>query len=157
MILVLNFKKVFLILQNNKKQVNLDQKKIFKTKITARYSETDSMSYVHHSNYLKYFEIGRLDWFKNIGFSYKKLEDENIILPVIRTNITFRRPAFFEDELVLETTLLKLPSYSIEFKYNIFKGKELINEGYTKLVFLNKKTKKPIRCPKKIIDEIKNL
>ena len=115
------------------------------------------MSYVHHSNYLKYFEIGRLDWFKNIGFSYKKLEDENIILPVVRTNITFRRPAFFEDELVLETTLLKLPSYSIEFKYNIFKGKELINEGYTKLVFLNKKTKKPIRCPKKIIDEIKNL
>ena len=106
--------------------MNLDQKKIFKTKITARYSETDSMSYVHHSNYLKYFEIGRLDWFKNIGFSYKKLEDENIILPVVRTNITFRRPAFFEDELVLETTLLKLPSYSIEFKYNIFKGKELI-------------------------------
>tara|TARA_B100001758_G_scaffold33741_1_gene24951 strand:+ start:127 stop:414 length:288 start_codon:yes stop_codon:yes gene_type:complete len=93
------------------------------------------MSYVHHSNYLKYFEIGRLAWLKNIGFSYKKLEEENIILPVIRTNITFRKPAFFEDELLLETKLVKVPSYSIEFKYKIFKDSELINEGYTKLVF----------------------
>ena len=136
--------------------MNLDQLKSFKTTITARYSETDSMSYVHHSNYLKYFEIGRLAWFKNVGFSYKKLEEENIILPVIRTNITFRRPAFFEDELILETTLIKVPSYSIEFEYKIFKYSELINEGYTKLVFLNKKTNKPIRCPKKIIDAVIN-
>ena len=136
--------------------MNLNSKKIFKLKIIARYSETDSMSYVHHSNYLKYYEIGRLGWFKNIGFSYKRLEDEGMILPVIRTNITFRRPAFFDDELDLQTTLIKEPSYSIEFDYKIFKKKELINEGYTKLVFLNKKTSKPIRCPKKIIEAIIN-
>lgn len=136
--------------------MNLNSKKIFNLKIIARYSETDSMSYVHHSNYLKYYEIGRLGWFKNIGFSYKRLEDEGMILPVIRTNITFRRPAFFDDELDLKTTLIKEPSYSIEFDYKIFKKKELINEGYTKLVFLNKKTSKPIRCPKKIIEAIIN-
>lgn len=136
--------------------MNLNSKKIFNLKIIARYSETDSMSYVHHSNYLKYYEIGRLGWFKNIGFSYKRLEDEGMILPVIRTNITFRRPAFFDDELDLQTTLIKEPSYSIEFNYKIFKKKELINEGYTKLVFLNKKTSKPIRCPKKIIEAIIN-
>lgn len=136
--------------------MNLNSKKIFNLKIIARYSETDSMSYVHHSNYLKYYEIGRLGWFKNIGFSYKRLEDEGMILPVIRTNITFRRPAFFDDELDLQTTLIKEPSYSIEFDYKIFKKKELINEGYTKLVFLNKKTSKPIRCPKKIIEAIIN-
>ena len=136
--------------------MNLNSKKKFNLKIIARYSETDSMSYVHHSNYLKYYEIGRLGWFKNIGFSYKRLEDEGVILPVIRTNITFRRPAFFDDELDLQTTLIKEPSYSIEFDYKIFKKKELINEGYTKLVFLNKKTSKPIRCPKKIIEAIIN-
>lgn len=136
--------------------MNLNSKKIFNLKIIARYSETDSMSYVHHSNYLKYYEIGRLGWFKNIGFSYNRLEDEGVILPVIRTNITFRRPAFFDDELDLQTTLIKEPSYSIEFDYKIFKKKELINEGYTKLVFLNKKTSKPIRCPKKIIEAIIN-
>ena len=118
--------------------------------------DTDFQAFVYYANYLKYFEIGRLAWFKNVGFSYKKLEEENIILPVIRTNITFRRPAFFEDELILETILIKVPSYSIEFEYKIFKDSELINEGYTKLVFLNKKTNKPIRCPKDIADTINN-
>ena len=136
--------------------MNFNTKKSFNSKIIARYSETDSMSYIHHSNYLKYYEIGRLAWFKNIGFSYKKLEDKGIILPVIRTNITFRRPAYFEDELDLQTTLISEPSYSIEFNYKIFKKTELINEGYTKLVFLNKQTSKPIRCPKKIIKAIIN-
>ena len=122
----------------------------------ARYSETDSMSYVHHSNYLKYYEIGRLGWLKEVGFSYKKMEEENIILPVIRTNMVFRKPAFFEDELLIKTYLIKKPSYSIEFEYDIYRNKELINEGYTKLVFLNKKTGKPIRCPKKILEAIIN-
>ena len=135
----------------------LSKLKSFKTTITARYSETDSMSYVHHSNYLKYYEIGRLGWFKNIGFSYRKLENNNIILPVVKTNITFRKPAFFEDELLVLTNLINLPSYSIEFEYNIFRDNELINEGYTKLVFFDKKKKRPIRCPQNIIDAIINL
>ena len=112
------------------------------------------MSFAHHSNYLKYYEIGRLGWFNSIGFSYKKLEDEGIILPVVRTNIIFRKPAYFEDELTLETTLITLPTISIEFGYKIFKKQVLINEGYTKLIFLDKKNNKPLRCPKNIIDTI---
>ena len=114
------------------------------------------MSYVHHSNYLKYYEIGRLGWLKEVGFSYKKMEEENIILPVIRTNMVFRKPAFFEDELLIKTYLIKKPSYSIEFEYNIYRKKELINEVYTKLVFFNKKKVKPIRLPKKIFEAIIN-
>ena len=112
------------------------------------------MSFVHHSNYLKYYEIGRLQWLKNVGYSYKKLESKQIILPLVKTKITFRKPAFFDDDLILETTILNIPSYSIEFKYLIKRNNELINEGYTKLIFLNSKTKKPIRCPKNIEEKI---
>ena len=75
---------------NKLKSCNFLSKKTSKIRINVRYSETDTMSFVHHSNYLKYYEIGRLAWFKNIGFSYKKLESENIILPVVETKIKFR-------------------------------------------------------------------
>ena len=114
------------------------------------------MSYSHHSNYLKYYEVGRLNWLKKIGFSYFKMEKNNIILPVVESKIIFRKPAYFEDKLKIKTTLLKPPSYSIEFQYEIFKDQILINEGYTKLIFFNKINNKPIRCPKDIADTINN-
>ena len=114
------------------------------------------MSYSHHSNYLKYYEVGRLNWLKKIGFSYFKMEKNNIILPVVESKIIFRKPAYFEDKLKIKTTLLNPPSYSIEFQYEIFKDQILINEGYTKLIFFNKKNNKPIRCPKDIVDTINN-
>ncbi len=121
-----------------------------------RYCETDAMSYSHHSNYLKYYEVGRLNWLKKIGFSYFKMEKDDIILAVVKSKITFRKPAYFEDKLKIKTTLLNPPSYSLEFQYEIFKDKTLINEGYTKLIFLNGKNNKPIRCPKEITDAINN-
>tara|TARA_B100000963_G_scaffold139843_1_gene121760 strand:+ start:8151 stop:8522 length:372 start_codon:yes stop_codon:yes gene_type:complete len=122
----------------------------------VRYCETDAMSYSHHSNYLKYYEVGRLNWLKKIGFSYFKMEKDDIILAVVKSKITFRKPAYFEDKLKIKTTLLNPPSYSLEFQYEIFKDKTLINEGYTKLIFLNGKNNKPIRCPKEITDAINN-
>ena len=67
------------------------------------------------------------------------MEKNNIILPVVESKIIFRKPAYFEDKLVIKTTLLNPPSYSIEFQYEIFKDQILINEGYTKLIFFNKK------------------
>ena len=112
------------------------------------------MSYSHHSNYLKYYEIGRLDWLKKIGFSYSEMEKNNVILPVVETKIVFRKPAYFEDKLKIKTTILNIPSYSIEFQYEIFKNKILINQGYTKLIFFNKRNNKPIRCPKNILEAI---
>ncbi len=132
------------------------KKKSFTTSIVVRYCETDAMSYSHHSNYLKYYEVGRLNWLKKLGFSYFKMEKNDIILAVVKSNITFRKPAFFEDKLKIKTTLLTPPSYSLEFQYEIFRDKILINEGYTKLIFLNRKNNKPIRCPIEIIDTINN-
>jgi len=134
----------------------LHKKISFSTSIIVRYCETDAMSYSHHSNYLKYYEVGRLNWLKKIGFSYFKMEKNNIILPVVESKIIFRKPAYFEDKLKIKTTLLRPPSYSLEFQYEIFKDQILINEGYTKLIFFNKKNNKPIRCPKDIADTINN-
>ena len=126
-----------------------------KLDINVRYSETDQMSFVYHGNYVKYFEMGRISWLKKLGFSYKKMEESGILLPVIDLKINFKQSAMFDDKLTLITRLVKLPSYMIEFDYEIIKDRKIITLGYTKLIFLSSKTNKPIRCPKKILDAIK--
>jgi len=125
-----------------------------KLDIDVRYSETDQMSFVYHGNYVKYFEMGRISWLNKLGFSYKKMEDDGILLPVVDLKINFKQSAKFDDKLTLITKLVKLPSYMIEFNYEIFKDGNIITMGYTKLIFLNSLTNKPMRCPKQILDAL---
>ncbi|MGY8945440.1 MAG: acyl-CoA thioesterase [Flavobacteriales bacterium] len=122
--------------------------------ILVRYSETDQMSFVYHGNYVKYFEMGRITWLKKLGISYKKMEDDGILLPVIELKINFNQPALFDDKLILKTKLKKTPSYMIEFDFEIKKDDQIITLGYTKLIFLNSKTNKPMRCPQNILKEL---
>lgn len=115
------------------------------------------MSFVYHGNYVKYFEMGRIAWLNKLGFSYKKMEVDGILLPVIDLNINFKKSALFDDKLTIITKLIRIPSYMIEFEYKIIKEGSLITTGYTKLIFLNSKTQKPIRCPDEIINALKKV
>jgi acyl-CoA thioester hydrolase len=121
---------------------------------SVRYSETDQMSFVYHGNYVKYFEMGRIAWLRKLGFSYKKMEEDGILMPVIDIKINFKKPALFDDKLKLITKLVRTPSYMIEFEFEIIKKENIISSGYTKLVFLNSVTNKPMRCPNLIIDAL---
>ena len=112
------------------------------------------MSFVYHGNYVKYFEMGRISWLNELGFSYKKMEEEGVLLPVIDLSVNFKKPALFDDKLCLITKLVRTPSYMIEFEYKILKNKESITTGYTKLIFLNAKSNKPMRCPEKILNKL---
>ena len=122
--------------------------------IQVRYSETDQMSFVYHGNYVKYFEIGRITWLKKLGISYKKMEEDGIFLPVIELKINFKKPALFDDKLIVKTKLIRTPSYMIEFDLEIKRNDQVITLGYTKLIFLNSKTNKPMRCPENILREL---
>ena len=121
---------------------------------SVRYSETDQMSFVYHGNYVKYFEMGRIAWLKKLGFSYKKMEEDGVLMPVIDIKINFKKPALFDDKLKLITKLVRTPSYMIEFEFEVVKKEKIISSGYTKLVFLNSDTNKPMRCPNSIIDAL---
>ena len=123
----------------------------------VRYIETDQMSFVYHGNYVKYFEMGRIAWLNKLGFSYKKMEEDGILLPVIDLKINFKKSALFDDKLTLITKLISIPSYMIEFEYKIKREGSLISSGYTKLIFLNSKTNKPMRCPDQIINALKKV
>ena len=123
----------------------------------VRYNETDQMSFVYHGNYVKYFEMGRIAWLRKLGFSYKKMEEDGVLLPVIDLKINFKKPALFDDKLKLVTRLVRVPSYMIEFEFQIIKEGSVISSGYTKLVFLNSVTNKPMRCPILIMDALKKV
>jgi acyl-CoA thioester hydrolase len=126
--------------------------------VKVRYAETDQMGVVYHGNYAQYLEIARLDWLTALDISYKTMEQEGVMLPVFEMNIKFLKPAIFEDELKIEVRLKELPSVKITFEYLIYnQTKELLTQAYTTLVFMDSKTKKPIRCPQYILGKLKEI
>ena len=125
------------------------------TKIKVRYGETDQMGVVYHGNYAHYLEIGRLEWLTALGISYKEMEANEVMLPVVSLNINYKKSARYDDILTVSTTLVKLPSASIEFDYEIHNSSgELLTTAHTKLVFVNKKSNFPMRCPQYILDKL---
>jgi acyl-CoA thioester hydrolase len=121
----------------------------------VRYAETDQMSYVYHGNYAQYLEMGRIEWLRNIGISYKEMEESGIMLPVFNLNINYLKPAKYDDLLTLKTTLEKTPSVKINFNYEIYNEQnELLTTATTTLVFINMETNKPTRPPKYLLDKL---
>lgn len=126
--------------------------------IRVRYGETDQMGYVYYGNYASFFEVGRVEWLRNIGVSYKEMENKGIMLPVLNLNIEYKKPAKYDDLITIKTTLIKLPSVKIEFDFEILNEKnELLTTGYVSLVFIDKNTNKPTRCPEYLLEKIKPL
>lgn len=121
-------------------------------KIRVRYGETDQMGIVHHSNYAQYFELARIRWLENLGASYKKMEEEGIMLPVYEMKIKYKKPAFFDEIITVETSLEKNPTAKIVLNYVVRNSsKEILTQAQTTLVFTDAKTKKPMRCPEYIL------
>ncbi len=119
----------------------------------VRYAETDQMGIVYHGNYAQYFELGRTEWLRSLGITYKNMEENGIMLPVISLQCDFKKSAFYDDTLTIETILKKKPTVKIEFDLKITnQNNELVCTGNTVLAFINMKTKKPTRCPKYILD-----
>lgn len=121
----------------------------------VRYGETDQMGYVYYGNYAQYLEIGRVEWLRSLGVSYKGMEDEGIMLPVISLNVNYLKPALYDDLITVKTRLKKTPSVRIEFEYEIVneKGEKLITAN-TVLVFMDINRKRPIKCPEYILNKL---
>lgn len=125
--------------------------------VKVRYAETDQMGVAYHGNYAQYLEIARIEWLASLGISYKTMEEEGIILPVYDLNLRFKQSAKFDDVLRIETTLSKKPDVRIEFDYKIFNQNNLLlTEASTVLIFMDVERKKPIKCPKYILDLLDN-
>ncbi len=124
--------------------------------IRVRYSETDQMRVVYHGNYAQYFEMGRVEWLRNKGISYKWMEDNGIMLPVVSLTMNYKKPARYDELLTLKTILKKLSSVKIEFDYELYnEEKELLTTGNSILVFVNMKSGRPTAPPTYISELLK--
>lgn len=127
----------------------------FDIQVRVRYAETDQMGVVYHGNYAPYFEMGRVEWLRNLGLSYKKMEENGIMLPVVSLTMNYKKPAKYDDLLTVRTIFKNQTSVKIEFDYEIYNtNNELLTTGYSMLVFVDMKTGKPILPPKFILEKI---
>ena len=124
--------------------------------LRTRYAETDQMGVVYYGNYPQYLELGRVEWLRAIGLTYKEMEAEGIMMPVVSLQIQYKKPALYDELITIRTKLKDLPSTKIEFDYEILNEKgELLSTANTILVFVDDKTFRPVRCPEKVLDLIR--
>ncbi|HEA22419.1 hypothetical protein LCGC14_1283300 [marine sediment metagenome] len=126
-----------------------------KISFRVRYAETDQMGVVYHGNYAQYLEMGRVEWLRSFGISYKSMEEKGIMLPVISLSVNYKKSAVYDDLITVETHLKKLPMVKIEFDFKIYnEQQEILATANTVLAFLDKKTNRPIKCPDYILEKI---
>ncbi|MGZ5243229.1 MAG: acyl-CoA thioesterase [Bacteroidia bacterium] len=128
----------------------------YQTQIRVRYGETDKMGYLYYGNYAQYYEVARVEAIRNLGFSYKEMEDEGVMLPVLDLKSTFIKPAFYDELLTIKVSVTEMPGVRIHFAYEIYNtDNELINIGDTTLVFFDSNRRRPIKAPDYVTDKLK--
>ena len=129
---------------------------ISETTVRVRYGETDRMGYVYYGNYAEFYEVGRVEALRQLGASYREMEENGIMLPVHTFSIKYFKPAFYDDLLSIKTTIAEIPQARIKFNYEMYNAKgEKINEGETTLVFIDIKTNRPCGVPDWFVEKLK--
>jgi len=124
--------------------------------VRVRYSETDQMGVVYHGNYIPYFEIGRVEWLRNKGISYKTMEENGIALPIVSMTINYKKPARYDELLTVQTVFKSQSSVKIEFDCAIYNvANELLTTAQFILVFVSLKSGKPVSPPDYILELFK--
>jgi acyl-CoA thioester hydrolase len=121
--------------------------------VRVRYGETDKMGVAHHSSYLLWFELGRTGLLREAGHSYRGLEAEGVMLPVVEYGATFHKGAHYDDELAIETTIREMRSRVITFDYKVRRDDDVISHGFTRHVWVDANNR-PRRLPDTVIEAI---
>lgn len=126
------------------------------TTVRVRYGETDQMGFAYYGVYAQYYEVGRVETLRKIGFSYKEMEEKGILLPVSDYFIKYHKPALYDDEIRIVTTIREMPTVRFHFEYECYNSEnELLNSGKVTLVFMDKLKNKPCPPPKWFLDALK--
>lgn len=118
------------------------------TRVRVRYGETDQMGYVYYGMYAMYYEVGRVESLRQLGLTYRSIEEMGVMMPVLENKSRYFAPALYDENLRIVTTLREMPKVRIRFEYEIFnEAGSLLHTGETLLAFVNKATGRPCRPP----------
>ncbi|MDG2385495.1 MAG: thioesterase family protein [Pirellulaceae bacterium] len=106
--------------------------------IRVRYNETDPMGFVHHANYFTYFELGRTELLRASGGSYRRMEEEGLLVVVVKALCKYQRPARYDDVLKIETHVKRVTAAKIEHEYLIFRDDEPLAQAQITLAVVNR-------------------
>jgi acyl-CoA thioester hydrolase len=128
----------------------------FNTQVRVRYAEADPMNVVYYGNYAQYFEVGRVESLRNLGLSYKGIEDMGIMLPVVELNIKYLRPAKYDNLLTIKSQIKELPTeHKIIFDQEIYNEEgKLLTIGKVKLYFMDSKLGKRASMPASMLEKL---
>lgn len=126
------------------------------TQIRVRYAETDQMGIVYYGNYAQYFEVGRVEAIRQLGLTYKQLEEMNIIMPVVELNIKYLRSAMYDDLITVKSTVKELTdNHKIEFHQEVYnEAGKLLTVGKVSLYFLKADTKEKTIMPPVLAEKL---
>jgi acyl-CoA thioester hydrolase len=109
--------------------------------LRVRYQETDPMGFLHHANYFAYFEIGRTELLRASGGNYRRMEEQGMLVVVVKAECRFHRPARYDDLLTLRTTITRVTAAKIEHQYELFRGEERLAVGHVTLAVIDRQGK----------------
>jgi acyl-CoA thioester hydrolase len=126
--------------------------KVVESRTRVRYKETDQMGIAHHSNYVVWFEVGRTDLCRETGFSYRDIEKRGSLLVVVEIGCRYRTPFFYDDEVVIRTSVREVASRSMTFHYELVDSAgEIHATGFSKHLWLDRETRKPVKADAEVM------
>ena len=129
--------------------------KSFETRIRVEYHHTDQMGIVHHSNYVKFFEVARTEWLRQAGLTNAEMERRGVMMPIVDVQIKYRQPAYYDELIKVKAIVEEMPMARMTFKYEI-RGEDDrdIATGLTTLGFIDKTTRRPHRAPAWLLEVV---
>ena len=130
----------------------------YDAKVRVNYKDTDQMGIVHHSNYIVYYEMARVEALREWGMPYSDMEKSGIISPILEVGSKYIYPAHFDEVLTVRVIVKEMPMVRLKVSYELYnEDNKLINTGHTWLGFLNAETKRPCRAPQSLIEGLKRV
>ena len=125
--------------------------RVVETELRVRYSETDRMGIVYHGAYVAWFEVGRTEFCRAAGFPYRRMEDDGLWILVTRVECVYRRPARYDDRIIVRARMTELGSRGLAFAYEVVnEGREKVADGASRHVFADTNGR-PARAPAEVV------